>query len=143
MQAYRLEMGTRLENPEGKNLYAFWGSACTDQLNSDLGSDSDTTGTEPIIVNLASNEYYKAVKPKNLNARVVTPIFKDLKAGKYKIISFYAKKARGLMVRYAADNLVSDPEQLKKFDYQGYAFNAELSSDNDWVFTRDTPPATK
>jgi len=143
MQAYRLEMGTRLENPEGKNLYAFWGSACTDQLNNDLSSDSGATETEPVIVNLASNEYYKAVKPKSLNARVITPIFKDLKAGKYKIISFYAKKARGLMVRYAADNLVSDPEQLKGFDYQGYAFNAALSSDNDWVFTRDTPPATK
>ncbi len=143
MQAYRLEMGTRLENSAGKNLYHFWGSDCTDQLNEDLKGDNESCEGDAVIVNLASNEYYKSVQPKNLNARVITPIFKDLKGGKYKIVSFYAKKARGLMVRYAADHLISDPEDLKGFDYQGYAFNAELSSDNDWVFTRDEPPAKK
>jgi len=132
MQAYRLEMGTKLENPKGKNLYAFWGDALAQALNAELGDE--------VLVNLASNEYFKAVTAKRIQSRVVTPVFKDLKGGQYKIVSFYAKKARGLMVRFAADKGVKDVEQLKAFDYQGYAFNAGLSSADEWVFTRDEPP---
>lgn len=136
MQAYRLEMGTKFENPRGKNLYQFWGDSLTDHVNG-LFADQD----DPVLVNLASNEYYKALKAKNINARIVTPVFKDLKKDVYKIVSFYAKKARGLMVRYAADNAVTDPEGLKGFDYEGYAYNESLSSADEWVFTRDQPPA--
>lgn len=135
MQAYRLEMGTKLENNRGANLYQFWGNLITDQLNQELADSG-----EPLIVNLASNEYYKAVKPKELNARVITPVFKDLKNGQYKIVSFYAKKARGLMVRYAADNLIEDVESLKGFNYEGYSFNKDLSGNDSWVFTRDSAP---
>lgn len=128
---YRLEMGTGFENTQGKNLYEFWDKQITDLLNQQFAQSGSTT-----LVNLASNEYFKAVKPKNLTGRVITPIFKDWKNGQYKIISFYAKKARGLMVRYAADNLIEEPEALKYFDYEGYAFAPELSSETDWVFTR-------
>lgn len=136
MQAYRLEMGIKFENVRGPNLYKFWGDRISNLLNQDAGA-------APLIVNLASNEYFKAVDKRALNARIVTPVFKDLKNGAYKIVSFYAKKARGLMVRYAADNFISDVEGLKGFDYEGYAFNAELSEGDTWVFTRDVPPNSK
>lgn len=129
MQAYRLEMGTKFENSKGKNLYEFWGEKLTAKLNEELADDS-------VLVNLASNEYFKAIKSKLVNARIITPVFKDEKSGKYKIVSFYAKKARGLMVRYAADHLVNDVDQLKNFDYAGYAYCAEESSENEWVFKR-------
>lgn len=135
MQAYRLEMGTKVENSRGANLYAFWGDKITNFLNDELAAQP-----QPILVNLASNEYYKSIKAKNINARIVTPVFKDLKNDQYKIISFYAKKARGLMIRYAADHQVSNVEALKDFDYGGYAYNEVLSSDNEWVFTRDKAP---
>lgn len=135
IQAYRLEMGTKLESQKGKNLYEFWGDIITDRLNQELDALND-----PVLVNLASNEYFKSVRPKKLNARIVTPIFKDLKNDKYKIVSFYAKKARGLMARFAADNQLLDVEGLKKFDYEGYRFNEALSKDDDWVFTRDKAP---
>ncbi|NRP93970.1 MULTISPECIES: peroxide stress protein YaaA [unclassified Marinobacterium] len=132
MQPYRLEMGTKLENEAGKNLYSYWGSTITDRLNDEL--DSDKT---PVVVNLASNEYFKSVQAKALNARLISPEFKDLKNGQYKIISFYAKKARGLMTRYAIKNRIENPEDLKQFDLEGYAFNASMSEGDKWVFTRD------
>ena len=132
MQPYRLEMGTKLQNDAGKNLYSYWGSTITDRLNDEL--DSDKT---PVVVNLASNEYFKSVQAKALNARLISPEFKDLKNGQYKIISFYAKKARGLMTRYAIKNRIENPEDLKQFDLEGYAFNASMSEGDKWVFTRD------
>lgn len=127
---YRLEMGTKFANDNGKNLYEFWGELITELLNQQFAESGNT------LVNLASNEYFKAVKPKSLKAQLITPIFKDWKNGQYKVISFYAKKARGLMVRYAADNLLQEAEGLKYFDYEGYQFTPELSNETDWVFTR-------
>lgn len=134
MQAYRLEMGTKLANPKGKDLYQFWGMTLTDMLNEQL-KQADSQ----VLVNLASNEYFKAVKPKSLDAKVVTPVFKDLKNGQYKIISFYAKKARGMMVRYMAENQVTELSQLEGFNYAGYYFSEEQSSDDTLVFLRDEP----
>lgn len=131
MQPYRLEMGTRFANQRGNNLYDFWGNRITEALNEQLRSLN--TG---ILVNLASNEYFKAVKPKALNADIITPVFKDWKGDQYKIISFYAKKARGLMCAYAIRNRLTDVEQLKGFDSEGYAFNEAMSSAKEWVFTR-------
>ncbi len=128
---YRLEMGTKFPNAKGKDIYAFWDDQITQQLNQSLQAMESRT-----VVNLASNEYFKAVQPKKLNARIITPIFKDWKGGKYKIISFYAKKARGLMVRYATDNRIEQAEDLKYFEVDGYGFSPELSNENDWVFTR-------
>ena len=131
MQPYRLEMGTKLPNSRGKDLYAFWGNVVTDDLNTAM-AETD----QPVLINLASNEYFKSVKPKELNARLITPVFKDWKNGQYKIISFYAKKARGLMCRYAIKNQITDAEQLKNFDLDGYQYDASLSKDDTWVFTR-------
>ncbi len=128
---YRLEMGTKFSNSKGKDIYTFWGEQITQVLNQTLHEMQSKT-----VVNLASNEYFKVVQPKLLNARVITPIFKDWKNGHYKVISFYAKKARGLMVRYAADHLIEEAEELKYFDVDGYRFSPELSSKTNWVFTR-------
>jgi cytoplasmic iron level regulating protein YaaA (DUF328/UPF0246 family) len=132
MQAYRLEMGTRFENPRGKDLYQFWGSVITDALNAQLKKNKSD-----VLVNLASNEYFKSVKKAKLAVDIITPIFKDNKNGQYKIISFYAKKARGLMAAYAIKHKITDAGQLKQFDTDGYQYNAELSKENDWVFTRE------
>lgn len=137
IQAYRLEMGTKFSNPRGKNLYNFWGSTLTEAINQQLSKETDG-----VVLNLASNEYFKAVKTKNLQGKVITPVFKDLKNGQYKIISFYAKKARGMMAAYVIKNRLTDAEQVKHFDTTGYEFQVSLSSDVDWVFTRDTPPAS-
>ena len=137
MQPYRLEMGTALANPGGRDLYAFWGGRIAESLNADLGDDP-----APVLVNLASEEYFKAVAPAVLKARVVTPVFEDEKAGKYKIISFYAKKARGLMARWAVTHRVGDVEMLKRFDSAGYAFAPEVSKDDRWVFRRSEAAAT-
>lgn len=132
MQPYRLEMGTKFANSRGKNLYEFWGEKITASVNADLKKlKSD------VVVNLASNEYYKSVKPKLLNADVITPNFKDWKNGQYKMISFYAKKARGLMVNYIVQNKITDPEAIKGFDVDGYYFSEEQSKGNNWVFLRD------
>jgi len=131
MLPYRLEMGTKFANRAGKNLYEFWGNQITALLNQQLADSGSNT-----LVNLASNEYFKAVNKKTLTARIITPIFKDWKNGQYKIISFYAKKARGLMARYAADQMLVEAEGLKYFDYEGYQFSPELSNETDWVFTR-------
>ena len=132
MQAYRLEMGTRFTNARGKDLYQFWGSLITEQLNKELAGQKTR-----VLVNLASNEYYKAVQPGNIDGEIITPVFKDWKNGQFKIISFYAKKARGLMCRYVIDRGIKQPEKLKEFDYEGYAYNPAMSSGGEWVFTRE------
>ncbi len=133
MQAYRLEMGIGFKNQRGGNLYQFWGSKITDHLNIDLAGDE-----QPIVINLASHEYFKSIKSKELNARIITPIFKEIKDGKPpKIISFLAKKARGLMTRYIIENRLDQAEKIKGFTACGYAYNAEMSSEDDWVFVRD------
>ncbi len=131
MQPYRLEMGTRLANAEGKDLYAFWGNTVTEALNQVIA-----TQRAKALISLASDEYFRAVKPRLLTVPVITPVFEDWKNGKYKVISFYAKRARGLMTRYAAVNGIADPERLKHFDSEGYAFNAAHSTDTTWVFRR-------
>ncbi|MEL0169255.1 MAG: peroxide stress protein YaaA [Pseudomonadaceae bacterium] len=132
MQPYRLEMGTKLANPRGKDLYTFWGERISQWLNEDLAAQGDQ-----VLVNLASQEYFGAVKPKALNARVIDTVFKDQKNGQYKIISFYAKKARGLMARYIIKERLQDPEGLKDFNLEGYRFDPASSSENQLVFLRD------
>ncbi len=129
MQAYRLEMGTSIAIGSNKNLYEFWKTSVTDYLNSELNKDE-------LFVNLASNEYFSAVDTKKLKAPVITPEFKDYKDGKLKMISFFAKKARGLMVRYIIDTNTETLDDLKGFNYEGYAFDANLSAGNKLVFTR-------
>jgi len=131
MQAYRLEMGKKLDNERGSNLYQFWGDIITEHLNDALAAQGDN-----ILINLTSNEYFKSVNKKVLKAEIITPAFKDWKNGQFKMISFYAKKARGLMARYIIENQISDAEKLKAFDVAGYQYSAELSKGNDWVFTR-------
>ena len=132
MQAYRLEMGTKLENSRGKNLYEFWGSILADKLN-EVTKAQDAQ----YLVNLASNEYFKAVDKKALNAQIITPHFKDCKNGQYKVISFYAKKARGLMTAYIIKNAINAPEAIKNFNINGYYFSPEFSNETEWVFLRD------
>ena len=131
LQPYRLEMGIKLANARGRDLYQFWGSQIAQYLNTRLQEQ----GGEPVLVNLASQEYFKSVSGK-LKARLITPVFKDEKNGQYKVISFYAKRARGLMVRYAAEQQISEPEDLKAFDLEGYAYNAAASNEKEWVFLR-------
>jgi len=131
MQAYRLEMGTKLDNVRGTNLYQFWGDIITKELNQALVEQGDD-----VLINLASNEYFKAVNKKALNATIITPQFKDWKNGQYKMISFFAKKARGLMARYIIQNQIKNVEQVKDFDLAGYQFSRDLSKGNDLVFTR-------
>jgi cytoplasmic iron level regulating protein YaaA (DUF328/UPF0246 family) len=129
MQPYRLEMGTKLKVGKKVNLYQLWNAKITEKLNSELAENE-------LFINLASVEYFKAVKPNLLNVPVITPVFKDFKDGKLKIIAFFAKKARGLMVRFIIDRNVETIEDLKNFNYEGYAFDANLSSENELVFTR-------
>jgi uncharacterized protein len=131
MKPYRLEMGTRLNNARGKNLYEFWGSEITDALNLQLKKIKSD-----YLINLASNEYFKSVKPKELNGEIITPAFKDYKAGQYKMIGVYAKKARGTLSRFIIKNQLQDPEDIKDFNGDGYRFNKSLSKDKNWVFTR-------
>jgi uncharacterized protein len=128
---HRLEMGTRLANPGGKDLYAFWGETVTGALNGAIAAN----GAE-VLLNLASEEYFKSVKPKLLSVPVITPVFEDWKNGKYKIISFFAKRARGLMARYAAVKGITDPSRLKRFNVDGYAFDKRESDASTWVFRR-------
>ena len=129
MQPYRLEMGTKLKVGRKENLYKFWGKKVTEALNAEMESDE-------VFVNLASNEYFKVINPKLLKAPVITPVFKDYKGEKLKIISFFAKKARGLMVRYILDNNIETAEGLKGFNLEGYAFDSNLSNEKELVFTR-------
>lgn len=129
MQPYRLEMGTKLKVGKKENLYQFWGNSITEKLNEEIGENE-------LFINLASAEYFKAVKPALLKVPVITPVFKDLKGGKLKVIAFFAKKARGLMVRFIIDHNIETIGELKNFNYEGYAFDANLSSANELVFTR-------
>lgn len=129
---YRLEMGTRLRTERGSNLYQWWGSALTETLDADMRAN----GTRA-LVNLASNEYFKAIQPKQLSVPVIVPEFRDWKNGQYKMISFFAKKARGMMVRYMLDNDIRRIEDLKGFTLDGYAFDARRSTDTHWQFLRD------
>lgn len=129
MQAYRLEMGTSLKIGVKPNLYKFWGSQITDFLNDQLQEDE-------LFVNLASKEYFKVIQLKALKGKVITPVFKDFKNGEYKMIMTFAKLARGLMVRYIIDHKVEDIDGLKGFNYNGYGFDANLSTETDLVFTR-------
>jgi len=132
MQAYRLEMGTKLATAHGKDLYEYWGNTLTDGLNVMLEKVNI-----PIVINLASNEYFKAIKTKTLDARIITPVFKDRKNGHYKIISFFAKKARGMMTRYIIENELIDVEKIKSFDKAGYYYSEEQSTGDQWVFLRE------
>jgi len=127
---YRLEMGTKLENPKGKNLYQFWGDNITDLLNQDLEEKNN------YVINLASDEYFKSIVTKKLHNKIVTPQFKELKNGSYKTIAIYAKKARGLMSRFIIDNEIQDPNNLKNFNNEGYSFDSNLSDDFNYIFTR-------
>lgn len=131
MMPYRLEMGTRLSNSRGKNLYEFWGEIITDAINTQLKAQGDD-----ILINLASNEYFKSVKPKKVEGRIITPQFKERKGDNYKMIGIYAKKARGLLSRYILQNRLQDPEAIKSFDVEDYRFNETLSQGDQWVFTR-------
>jgi cytoplasmic iron level regulating protein YaaA (DUF328/UPF0246 family) len=132
IQAYRLEMGTKLENGRGKNLYEFWGSQLSAALKKQL-----TGMKSKVLINLASNEYFNVVDKKLLDTEIITPVFKDYKNGKYKIISFYAKKARGLMSAYIIKHRIEDPAKLKKFNTAGYRFDKDSSDAKQWVFLRD------
>ena len=135
MMPYRLEMGTKLTNPRGKDLYAFWGTRISEWLNEALAEQGDD-----VLLNLASNEYFSAVKKSALNARIINTEFKDLKNGQHKIISFYAKKARGMMSRFVIKERINTPEHLKQFDAQGYRYSAEQSKPDLLVFLRDHAP---
>jgi len=131
MQPYRLEMGTKFANQRGANLYQFWGDIITNQLNKLLSASP-----KPVLINLASNEYFKSVQANNLNAEIITPVFMDQKGDKYKIISFFAKRARGLMSAFIIKNKITDAQQLKTFNVDGYSFNSAMSDGNKWVFCR-------
>jgi cytoplasmic iron level regulating protein YaaA (DUF328/UPF0246 family) len=131
MQPYRLEMGTALANLRGKNLYHFWGASIAQHLNAQLVKDKI-----PVVVNLASQEYFKAVDQKVLKARVIECVFEEYKGGKYKVISFFAKRARGLLARYAIQKHIQNPEKLKDFNLEGYAYAPSESGANRWVFRR-------
>lgn len=132
IQGYRLEMGKKLQTSKGNNLYDFWGDKITKAINDSLKEKGDK-----YLINLASNEYFKSINKKKLEAEIITPVFKELKNGQYKVISFYAKKARGLMTRFIIQNQISDPEHLKAFSADGYIYNPHLSKDKEFVFTRE------
>lgn len=131
IQAYRLEMGTKFDNKRGADLYSFWQPLVTAEIKKRLAEH-----TRPVVVNLASQEYFKAVDLKKLNRRVITPVFKDWKNDEFKIISFYAKKARGLMARFLLEEKIDHPEDIKDFKTDGYSFNKAMSEDDNWVFVR-------
>lgn len=131
MQAYRLEMGTSFENAKGKNLYEFWGMKITNKLNELLSEQK-----QQVLINLASNEYFSAVKAKNINGRIISPVFKDYSNGEYKIISFFAKKARGTMSSWLIRNRIKSPRKISSFAEDGYIFNEELSTPDQPVFLR-------
>ena len=131
MQPYRLEMGTKFATKRGQNLYDFWNSIITEELNKQFSSDNTN------LLNLASNEYFKSINVSELKANVISPVFMDKKNGKYKIISFFAKKARGLMTRYVIKNRIEDITDIQNFEDGGYCFNEAMSEDNKPVFCRD------
>jgi hypothetical protein len=131
MQPYRLEMGTKFANKAGKDLYTFWGERLLDAINAELAAMP-----RPVAVNLASEEYFKAAVGRKINGQVIQPVFEDWNNGKYRIVSFYAKRARGLMTRYAVINRLDEPEGLKGFADDSYAFVPEVSEERRWVFRR-------
>lgn len=131
IQPYRLEMGTNISVARKKNLYEFWKTKITAKLNQEFSENG-----KKVLVNLASNEYFSAIDTKKLKARIITPAFKENKDGKYQMVSFFAKRARGLMSRFIIQNNISDPEEMKAFDLEGYYFNNQISKDDNWVFTR-------
>lgn len=131
IQPYRLEMGTKLKNKSGSNLYNFW----KEKLNKKMNELIDNSGTQTLI-NLASNEYFKALNPKNIEHEIITPVFKELKGNNYKVVTVYAKKARGLMARFIVKQRIRKPEDIKGFDLEGYHFNHDLSTEKEWLFTR-------
>lgn len=131
MQAYRLEMGRPLKTSKAEDLYGFWGSKLTKAINAAADDEA--------IINLASNEYFGAIQADKLQGRLITPQFKDIKDGKARVLSFFAKKARGLMARYIIENRLNDPQEIKGFHTEGYTFNAKLSDGDTWVFSRKQP----
>jgi cytoplasmic iron level regulating protein YaaA (DUF328/UPF0246 family) len=131
MLPYRLEMGRKIDTVRGKNLYEFWGNSITEGLNDQFQGKENR-----YLINLASNEYFKVIKPKLLQAEVITPHFKDYKNGDYKVLGVYAKKARGMLSRYIIKHRIEEPEAIKQFSEDGYCFDAAMSSEYDWVFTR-------
>jgi cytoplasmic iron level regulating protein YaaA (DUF328/UPF0246 family) len=132
IEPHRLEMGSRLSNPRGKNLYAFWGGRIAEALN----TQGAALGTQTLI-NCASEEYFAAVDREVLNLRVITPVFKEMRGGMPKIVSFFAKKARGAMARFIIQNRLRDPDAIKQFDAGGYVFRPELTEGDHWVFLRE------
>jgi cytoplasmic iron level regulating protein YaaA (DUF328/UPF0246 family) len=131
IQPYRLEMGTRLTNNRGKDLYQFWDTQVTEMLNRDFGNSDD-----PVLINLASNEYFKVIKPASLKAKVLTVSFKENKNGQYKVIGIYAKRARGLMTNFIIKHKITAPEAIKQFYIENYSYNSTLSTTQNWVFSR-------
>lgn len=131
MQAYRLEMGLRLPIKKTKNLYEFWDNRVTDTINAEFKKQKEST-----LINLASNEYFKVIQKKNLQGTIITPAFKEARGDDFKMIGIYAKRARGHMSSYIIKNRIKDPEDIKKFNVDGYKFNKKLSTDTDWTFTR-------
>ena len=136
IQPYRLEMKTKLHNPRGDNLYQFWGESITEKLNKELVKQED-----PTLVNLASNEYFKSVKPKMLKGKLLNINFKDTKDGKTRVVALFAKRARGMMADYIIRNRIEKPADLKKFKQCGYKFSKALSDDTQWTFERPQPPS--
>lgn len=138
IQPYRLEMKTKLHNPRGDNLYQFWDERITDSLNHDLETQQEAT-----LINLASNEYFKAVKPKKLHGRLLNIAFKETKEGKTRIIAIFAKRARGMMTDFILRNRIEHSEDLKTFNQGGYEYSPDTSTENQWVFTRLQPASKK
>lgn len=131
IQPYRLEMKIKLKNPRGKDLYTFWGNRITDALNEAFADQQN-----PLLINLASNEYFKAIDKKKLKTDITTPVFKEYKNGKYSTIAIYAKKARGMMTDFIIKNKIEEAEKIKTFNREGYEFSEQMSKENEWVFIR-------
>lgn len=136
IQPYRLEMKTKLHNVRGENLYQFWGDRITGELNKALEKQK-----QPVLVNLASNEYFKSVRPKQLKGRLLNINFKETRDGKTRVVAIFAKRARGMMTDYILRNRIEKPEDIKKFRQGGYRFRKELSDDKQWTFERPQPPS--
>jgi hypothetical protein len=134
IQPYRLEMKTKLHNARGDNLYQFWGDRITDELNNELEQQK-----QPVLVNLASNEYFRSVKPKKLKGRLLNINFKETRDGKTRVVAIFAKRARGMMADYILRNRIEDPEDIKQFREGGYRFSKQLSDDSQWTFVRPQP----
>jgi cytoplasmic iron level regulating protein YaaA (DUF328/UPF0246 family) len=132
LQPYRLEMGTRFANARGRDLYAFWGDRITAALNAQMKKQRGAR----VLVNCASEEYFKSVRPASLDAPVISPVFEEWKGGRYKVISFHAKRARGLMARFAVERRIDEPDGLKAFDSEGYQFDPKVSNDTKFIFRR-------